>query len=190
MRPHKSPFAELLSIDDQDLARLAVRDGAAFAELYHRHFLRVYRFQVAVSGNAADAQELTARTFTAALEELGSYRGKTSFVSWLFEIALNQAVLRNRSEKQEAPGAAVEGDADLPPEPLAGGRLRFAQLSQALDKLHPERAEALRLYLIAELNAAETAQALQISPDAAKARVLRGLRDLRAELPASTEAEG
>lgn len=47
-------------IDEQDknergLAQLAITDIDAFAELYHRHLTRVYRYHVAHIGNARDA---------------------------------------------------------------------------------------------------------------------------------------
>jgi len=191
MRSQKSPLAELLSKTDQELASQAIHDGSAFTELYHRHFLGVYRYLAAASGSAAEAQELTTQTFAAALEGIRVYRGKPDFVGWLFGIALNQAALHRRAHSQEAPNESTEDilDRAASPERPGGAGLQFAQMSQALERLPPKQAEAIRLYLVAGLNAAETAQTLQTSPVVVKALVLYGLRDLRRELPSSQETE-
>jgi RNA polymerase sigma-70 factor (ECF subfamily) len=85
-----SPLLELFSADDEGLVHVARQDPAAFAELYHRHFIRVYRYHVARTGNIADAQDLTTLTFLAAMEGLASYRGSGTFAAWLMGIARNQ----------------------------------------------------------------------------------------------------
>jgi RNA polymerase sigma-70 factor (ECF subfamily) len=184
MDSQPSPLIELLSNNDQELARLAVRDGAAFAELYHRHFLRVYRYLIAACGNTADAQDLTTQTFMAALEGISSFRGESSFLSWLLGIARNKTALHFRSHRREVSIESIGelNDPSPSPEILAGKRLELEQVSRALHKLVPERAEAIRLYLFADLSAAETAQAMKKSPAAVKMLVLRGLRDLRRQL--------
>lgn len=178
MRPRPSPLIELFSLNDQELARLAQRDGAAFAELFHRHLRPVYRYLAAVSGSYAEAQELTSQTFIAALEGIRAYRGDPSVSSWLLGLASEQAVLHMRLRQIEAPPKPAP-----PPQPSAGARLGLEQVSRALARLEPERAEAVRLYLFAGLSAAETAQVLKKSPAAAKTLLLHCLRDLLKVLP-------
>lgn len=191
MDSQTSPLIELLSNNDPELARLAVRDGAAFAELYHRHFSRVYRYLVAACGNTTDAQDLTAQTFMAALEGISSYRGESSFFGWLLGIARNKTARHFRARRREVSIESVGEISDSTPSPetLAGKRLELEQVSRALQKLAPERAEAIRLYIFADLSAAETAQAMQRSPAAVKMLVLRGLRDLRRQLLPLQEVE-
>ena len=74
-----SPLIELFSANDEGLAQAARQDPAAFAELYHRHFTRVYRYHIARTGNITDAQDLTTLTFLAAMEGIASYRGSGAF---------------------------------------------------------------------------------------------------------------
>lgn len=184
MRSRHSPLIELFALNDQELARRAARDGAAFAELLHRHLRSVYRYLAAVSGSAAEARELTARTFMTAFESIDVYWGEPGFLSWLIEIARDQVARQGRPQKEKTPPgpAAAAGNSALHP------RLGLEQVSAALARLEPERAEAIRLYLFAGLSAAETAGVLKKSPAAAKNLLLHGLRDLLKAAPPLQEA--
>lgn len=174
MRSRHSPLIELFALNDQELARRAARDGAAFAELFHRHLRSVYRYLAAVSGSAAEARELTARTFMTALETIGAYGDEPGFSSWLIEIARDQAAQQGHPQAEATPPEPAAAAGDSAPHP----RLGLEQVSAALARLEPERAEAIRLYLFAGLSAAETAGVLKKSPAAAKNLLLHGLRDL------------
>jgi len=50
-----------------DLAKQALHDVEAFAELYRCNLTRVYRYHMAHVGNTKDAEDLTSQTFVAAL---------------------------------------------------------------------------------------------------------------------------
>ncbi len=91
MNPSSSPFIALMAASDEDLARHATQDHAAFAELYHRYFQRVYRLLFAITSNIDDAQNLTTQTFLTALESIHTYRAESSLGAWLFGIARNKA---------------------------------------------------------------------------------------------------
>ena len=74
--PPRSP-----STDESGLARAALTDCEAFAELYRRHVEHVYRYHMAHTGNQKDAEDLTSQTFMAALEGIRSFRGDGSFAA-------------------------------------------------------------------------------------------------------------
>ena len=177
--------------DDDALAGKAAAEPAAFAELYRRHFQRVYRYHMAHTGNDADAQDLTALTFLAALEGISSYRGSGSFGAWLFGIARRKMAQHFRSRRSET---ALEAVDDLPdpaplPEMAVGRRLQLAGVSRALRGLAPERAEAIELCIFGDLAASEAAQVLGKSEAAVKMLLMRGLKDLRARLAFTVEAK-
>lgn len=179
-----SPLIELLSAGDEALAQAARQDPAAFAELYHRHFARVYRYHMARTGNIADAQDLTTLTFLAAMEGIAGYRGSGSFIAWLMGIAHNQMAQLFRSRKRETPLEQAErlsNPADLP-EAILSRRMQFAQVSRALRELKPERAEAIMLCLFANLTAGEAGCAMGKSEGAVKMLLMRGLQELRQKL--------
>jgi RNA polymerase sigma-70 factor (ECF subfamily) len=179
-----SPLNKLLAASDEDLARLAKQETAAFAELYHRYIQRVYRYHLARLGSPTDAQDLTAQTFLAALESIASYRGSGSFAAWLIGIAHNKLSLYFRQSNRTE--ALEDGPDPVDPAPalelVAGERLQFVHVCQALTRLTAERAEAIVLYTFADLSAAEVGRVMGKSEAAVKMLVQRGLRELRQRL--------
>jgi len=170
-----------VSKEDELLAELARQDVEAFAELYRRHFQRVYRYHLARTGNVVDAQDLTTQTFMAALEGIGGYRATGSFVAWLLGIARRKIAQHYRSRKRQTALETVQALSDpaSPPEAMAGQRIQLEQVSQALRNLKPERAEALVLCICSDLTAAEAGRVMGKSAAAVKMLVWRGLRELR-----------
>jgi RNA polymerase sigma-70 factor (ECF subfamily) len=172
------------SPSDEALAELARSNVEGFTELYRRHFLRVYRYHMARTANPADAQDLTTQTFLAALEGIHSYQGKGNFIAWLLGIARRKLALHYRQASAPAP---LEAAGDYPdpapsPEALVGRNLQLDQVSQALGRLTPERAEAIVLCLLCGLSAAEAAAVMGKNTAAVKMLVFRGLKELRTRL--------
>ena len=95
--------------EDDRLARQAVHNPDAFAELYERHFVKVYRYHLAHSGDASEAQDLTSQTWMAALEGIPGYRGTGSFSAWLLGIARRKQALHFRQRRPQAGLDAAPG---------------------------------------------------------------------------------
>ncbi|MCC7022023.1 MAG: hypothetical protein IT338_04310 [Thermomicrobiales bacterium] len=101
---------ESIEPSDDELVDLARGDPAAFALLYRRYAVAVYRYcDRALSGRAA-AEEVMQSVFLHALAALPTYRGG-SFRSWLFAIAHN-AVVDARAARRRA--ATLDEAAELP----------------------------------------------------------------------------
>ena len=179
--------------DERDLARLAITDIEAFAELYRRHLSRVYRYHVAHVGNARDAEDLTSQTFIAALEGIRSFQGSGSFAAWILGIASRKRLmfLRNRGSKPEVhlDEAVPYPSPGLSTDQAVIQRLQLEAISHALRKLSPDRAEALILTYFGGLSHAETGRVLHKSEAAVKMLVSRGLQDLRERTSLALEVE-
>lgn len=78
-------------------------DTAAFEELYHRHFRRVYALCLRMTGNAVQAEDLTQDVFIQLFNKIGSFRGDSAFTTWLHRMTVNQVLMhfRKRSTKSE-----------------------------------------------------------------------------------------
>jgi RNA polymerase sigma-70 factor (ECF subfamily) len=139
---------------------------------------------MARTANLADAQDLTTLTFLAAMEGIAGFRASGSFTAWLMTIARNQMAQLFRSRSREKPQEQAERLSDPAelPEVIVGRRIQFAQVSQALRALEPERAEAITLCIFANLTAREAGQAMGKSEGAVKMLLLRGLGELREKL--------
>jgi len=168
-------------IDDAALAIQARSNPDAFAELYRRHVVSVYRYHLAHIGNEKDAEDLTSQTFMAALEAIKSYRGTAPYIAWIMGIATRLRARFFRGIKPEVPleAALHIPTSSLPTDKSAFQRLERDQIINALKQISKDRAEALILCFFSGLNFREAGQVLGKSEAAVKMLVSRGLQDLR-----------
>ena len=159
-----------------------VQNPDGFDEIYREHVLAIYRYHHARTGCIADAQDLTAETFHAALESFSSYRpAKGSPVAWLMGIARHKLADHFRLAQKTVTLEAAEaepGNWDST-EAKIGRALQVAQVAEALGRMNPARSEAVALHLYVGLSLEETGDVLGKSPQAVKKLVQRGLADLR-----------
>jgi RNA polymerase sigma-70 factor (ECF subfamily) len=179
--------------DENDLARQALHDVEAFAELYRRNIARVYRYHMAHTGNTKDAEDLTSQTFIAALEGLRSFRGSGSFAAWILGIASRKRLMffRRSGNKSEIPldAAYHYPSLGISTDKAAAHQLRLEAISRALKQISPDRAEALILTYFGGLSHAEAGRVLNKSEAALKMLVSRGLQDLRERTSLALEVE-
>jgi RNA polymerase sigma-70 factor, ECF subfamily len=84
--------------DDVELVRLARGgDADAFGTLLERNRRAVYRAAYAALGSPSDADDVVQEAFVIAYRKLSSFRGESSFKTWLLSIAWRKALDRRRS---------------------------------------------------------------------------------------------
>ncbi len=165
----------------------------SFLTLYDQHVEQVYRYHLARIGCPAEAEDLTAETFRAALEAYGRLRPGEPPAAWLFGIARHKLLdhLRRvyRREKRLLPLEAVHTQAAPGPLPedAAAAHLEQERITAALSQLSGERGEALALHYYGGLPLVEVGHLLGKSEEAAKKLVQRGLAELRERLKDSPE---
>ena len=181
------------SLDDAQLAQQARTDREAFAELYRRHVLSVFRYHRAHTENDKDAEDLTSQTFMAALEGIRSYRGTGPYIAWLMGIAsrLRGRFFRRSGRKAEVPLEAARHIPTpiLPTDTAAVRRIQMEQVLDALKSISPDRAEALILCFISELSPAEAGFVLGKRESAVRMLISRGLQDLRTRTSLALEVD-
>ena len=160
-----------------------------FSTIYQQHVTPVYRYLLARVGNPADAEELTAQTFGAALERFDSFRGESQIATWLIAIARHKLADFYRQQRRAGHPLPLDAARALPsgeraPAEAALAALDREELARLLGQLSPERGEAVALRFFAELSHREVAAAMGKSEAAAKMLVHRGLQDLRRWLTA------
>jgi RNA polymerase sigma-70 factor (ECF subfamily) len=159
-------------------------DTRAFELLVRRHESRVYRTTIAVTGEAADAEDAMQETFIKAYQHLREFRGDARFTTWLTRIAVNESlqILRRRRpmaslDDPELPLSAVrprhiEKWGENPEKKYAAQQLREI-IEEAIGSLEPPYRVVFVLRELVELSTEETAAALGLSVAAVKSRVLR-----------------
>jgi len=71
-------------------------DMEAFEEIYHLHHKRVYSICFRMLQNAADAEDLTQQVFIQLFRKLHTFRGESSFTTWLHRMTVNQVLMHFR----------------------------------------------------------------------------------------------
>src|SRR6185503_4499152 len=84
-------------------AALAGDRMSGFEDLYKRFYRRVYSVCLRMTGNVAEAEDLTQEVFIQLHRKLGSFRGEAAFTTWLHRLTVNQVLMhfRKRSVKSE-----------------------------------------------------------------------------------------
>jgi RNA polymerase sigma-70 factor, ECF subfamily len=169
---------------DPDLpdVRAAQRDRAAFGALYRRYLDRVYRYCFYVLGDHHDAEDVTERTFMAALAAIDRYRDEgATFRSWLFRIAHNQLAnaLRSRGRRHASSlDGVAEPAVDDDPAGFIGQAEESRHLRRALDALPDDRRQVVILRFADGLTAREIGAVLGRSEGAVRVLQHRALRQL------------
>jgi RNA polymerase sigma factor (sigma-70 family) len=167
------------------LTRAAAEPSTAdpFTRLYEQQVERIYRYHLARTGSPAEAEDLTAETFRAALEGFSRCRSGEE-PAWLAGIARHKLVDQLRRERRWIPLESITERPHPAPavEEQAGLRLEMAQVARVLRGLNPERAEAIALHYFAGLTLSQVGQVLGKSEEAAKKLVQRGLAEMREKL--------
>lgn len=181
---------------DPDLpaVRASQSDRAAFGVLYRRYLDRVYGYAFYLLGDHHDAEDVTERTFVAALAAIGGFKDSgASFRSWLFRIAHNQVAnqLRSRGRRATAPlEQADEAAGDDDPAAAVAAAEDARRLRRALQALSEDRRQVLVLRFVDGLSAREIGVVLGRSEGAVRVLQHRALRELGAMFTREGQAPG
>lgn len=174
-------------------------DRQAFDELVERYHKQAYNIAYRMTGNHADAEDLTQEAFIRAFRFFGQYKRELPFDSWLYKIMSNAFVdtLRRRPKAQirslDAPVATEDGEAFLDiadpsdgPEDLVLSREMDSRIQSALGSM-PEDFRLAVIYADIEgLSYEEIADAMGCSIGTVRSRLHRGRKLLRDRLKAYT----
>lgn len=174
---------------DEALAVRARHDRTAFGVLYERHVQKIYNYMYYRTGNSADAEDLTERTFFQALSNLHRYEYQgVPFSAWLFRIAHNLVANwhRDGSRRRALPLDAV---AELPnpyddPPSLSESAEERRELLAAIAQLPEDRQQLIILKFVEQLPNAEIARIMGRTEGAVKALLHRTVVALKEQLQA------
>jgi len=164
-----------------DAARAAQGDREAFERLYRTHLPRIFGLVRRMNGGI-DAEDLTQDVFVRAWSKLATFRGDSSFGTWLHRLAVNVVVerFRTRSAKRNQ-HIAVEPEPShlaVPPD-RPEARLDF---EAALTHLPPGAREVFVLHDVEGHKHTEIGGLLGISVGTSKAQLHRARMILRRHL--------
>ena len=173
------------------LARIALRDRAAFERLYHLTSAYLLGLAARILGNPARGEEVLHEAYLNVWHAAGSYRpGVATPMTWLINIVRNKAIDALRSNATErattvalpeegAESLAGAADASLQPQQLLDDSIRRLKLDACMGHLSAQQRQALALAYYQGLMHTEIAERLGAPLGTAKAWVRRGLARLK-----------
>jgi RNA polymerase sigma-70 factor (ECF subfamily) len=105
-----------------DLVKRARRgDLAAYDELVQRYQQRIYATVYHMTANHEDANDIAQESFIKAFQALKSFRGGSSFYTWLYRIAVNKTInfLKQRKNKNHFSLNDIDFNAENDPDLVA-----------------------------------------------------------------------
>ena len=180
--------------EEELLRRIRAGDKSACAECIDLHAPGIYRLTLRLTHDEHDAEDLVQETFFQAFKAIDSFEGRSELHTWLYRIAYNAAMMRQRGRR---PAVSVEDATEehegtpvpeqlldwccLPEHDFQTDEMRL-QLEQAIRDLP----ETLRtVFVLRELEGVSTqecAETLGISTDVVKQRLHRARLWLRERL--------
>jgi RNA polymerase sigma-70 factor (ECF subfamily) len=159
---------------------------AAFADLYGRYRIPVFRFAFRLTGSSATAEDVTQECFLALLAGASFDPARGDLRTYLFGIVRNLALRRWRIAERECEGDEGNESDDPPSHDDPAAELILAEraelVSRAIGELPPLQKEALILFEYEDLSLEEIAAVTGADIGAVKARLHRARQALRRRL--------
>jgi len=166
--------------------------------IYRRYSKRVYSLCLRMTGNEAEAQDLTQEVFLHLFRKLDTFRGESTFYAWFYRLAVN-VVLTQLRRKRRLTETSLEGfmnpdsHASVPPreipvpsnKPL--GTIDKVSLQHALERLPMGFKIVFVLHDIEGCEHGEIAEMLGCSVGTSKSQLHRARLQLRKLLAESSD---
>jgi RNA polymerase sigma-70 factor (ECF subfamily) len=120
--------------------RAKAGDAEAFSGLYGLHKRRVYSLCLRMTGNTAEAEDLTQEAFLQLYRKIATFRGESAFSTWLHRLAVNVVLmhLRKKGLPEISLDEALEPQHEDGPKKDIGARDNV--LAGSIDRVNLERA--------------------------------------------------
>ena len=168
---------------DPLLLGLAAGDAQAFAQLYDRYSLRLYRAACGILGCREDAEDVVQEVFLATVrshEKMSNVRDLTAYLFTAMRRAASRCAVRRARIHRASSRAAMEAVA--PVEQATADNPDWHRLQQALRALPGPQREVVSLKIDGELTFAQIGEVMGISINTAASRYRYALSRLKDSL--------
>jgi len=167
-------------------------DNKAFELLIDEHFKKIYNIAYRLSGNEADASDMTQEVLIKIFRHIGSFSGNSKFSTWVYRVATNTCLdelkkIKRRStysldaELDTGENEVVVQVRDEAPTPdiAAEQKELSAAVGKAIKRLSPDHSAVVILRDIQGMSYEEVAKILNCSVGTVKSRLNRGRAQLK-----------
>ena len=178
-------------VDDRELIEAALKgNSAAFGELVRKYQDRLYNTIAHLIGSSEDAKDVVQDAFVKAFVKLETFEHSCAFYTWLYRIAFNTAMSRQRRRRPTESidrGCGHDCGHDPPDHgPAPGDRLEREELAEqvraALHRLSDDHRTVLVLRDIDGCDYETIGEILDLPLGTVRSRIHRARLELRDEL--------
>ncbi|MDR2811274.1 MAG: RNA polymerase sigma factor [Tannerellaceae bacterium] len=151
--------------DTYYVRQIQAGNTACYARLLDKYSRPVYALVFRLVRNREDAEELAQDVFVKAFRSLNTFKGESSFSTWIYKIAYHTAISETRKKKHEFLAIDEALIADVSEEKLAetfgtnDENEQINRLEKALAKLSPDE-QAIILFFYTEEKSVEEITAI------------------------------
>jgi RNA polymerase sigma-70 factor (ECF subfamily) len=148
------------SDDKTILGRVAKGDESALKILYERHYESLVAFAQVWLGDPSEAADIVHETMLDVWRSAGKFKGNSTVKTWMFSIARNKSVDRNRKSSRsvlQEVDPNIEDDA-ASPQDMTQAFQDAAKLRACIDVLTPSHRSAIHLAFYEDLTYREIAE--------------------------------
>lgn len=159
-------------MDDETLVQRSLAgDHSAFSELVKRYERPLFNVALRTLQDREEARDATQGAFVKAWLHLDQFDRSRRFFSWIYRIALNEALNRVRARRSAEPLDERLVDGGASPEEQAVARERSEQLERAMAQLSDRQREVIVLRHWLQLSYDEMGDVLQLPARTVKSRL-------------------
>lgn len=157
-------------------------DESAFRELVKRYDRRIYGIVVNVRGLGEDVKDVYQDTLLNIWKGLPSFKGRSSFSTWVYRLTLNAAldVVRHPRVETTSLEDFHESSASRDSDSFEGDEaVSLRNLRQAIEHLAPKQKSVVVLHVYERLSYPQIAEVMECSEGTVKAQLHHARRHLR-----------
>ncbi|WP_400193520.1 RNA polymerase sigma factor [Hymenobacter sp. B81] len=163
--------------------RCRLGDRRAQAEIYKRYAKAMFNASLRITGDYAEAEDVLQESFLSAFRELHTYKGDSSFGSWLKRIVINKSINCLRNRRLQLVPLAEQHDGAGADEPVTPGEADDVQwradvLRRCIQDLPDGYRVVLTLYLLEGYDHGEIATIMNITESTSKSQYSRARKKL------------
>jgi RNA polymerase sigma-70 factor, ECF subfamily len=165
---------------------IAASEGnrGAFEKIYRATSDYVYTIALKITGNRADAEEVTQDVFLKIFRELKRFRFASSFTTWLYRVTVNSAINVSRKTKRRSSrqveyndGVALKDERNETKEAIEKEHNEM-RVRSMLAALSPDQRTCIVLREIEGMRYGEIAEVLQVNINTVRSRLKRARETL------------
>lgn len=168
--------------DALQLARIAAGERDAFERLHRAHYRAVVRLAFGIVGDADEARDVAQEVFVHLLDVAPRWQPNARISTWLHRTTLNAALTMRRRVLRWWGRVSPVSRPPADPEHASALNRTAEQIGLSLEQLSPRQRAVVTLHLDLGMAPSEIAEELDMSANAARLALSKGLRALRRDV--------